>query len=112
MADTWTPEEARKAIEKNPYLERYLGPVYAEPLIPEDLSKYPFVIACDDDTTAIVALNPKRGYIMLKNGRRTEPEPLEKLLDDTRMTIPKGAWRWAINMLNDDIKSGKVKKMK
>jgi hypothetical protein len=110
MSDKWTPEEVRRAIEKDPYLERYLGPVYAEPLIPEDLNKYPFVIACDDDTMAIVALNPKRGYIMLQNGRKTEPESLEKLLEET--SIPLGAWPWADDMLKADIKSGKIKVMK
>jgi hypothetical protein len=105
-----TPEEVKQFVKENPYYERFFDTVYAEPLIPEDLSKYPFIIACDEDTMSIVALNPKRGYIMLKNGRKTEPESLEKLLEET--SIPTGAWRWAVDMLKDDIKRGRIKVMK
>jgi hypothetical protein len=77
MSEKWTKEEIEEASKKYPYLQRYFDNVYASPLIPENLDAYPFVIACDKNTMSIVALNPKRGYIMLKNGRKTEPESLE-----------------------------------
>jgi hypothetical protein len=47
---------------------------------------------------------------MLKNGRMTPSEPLEKLLDE--IDIPTSSRSWADDMLKEKIKKGVLKKFK
>jgi hypothetical protein len=68
--------------------------------LPDDLSKYPLVIASTKEI-AIVAVHPKQGYLLYKNGTKTELGDLQKILDDTP-SIPTGSYQWAYDTVQKE----------
>jgi hypothetical protein len=70
---------------------------------PKELSKYPFVI-CSDKEKALIAINPKRGMFVTKDGSRSEPGDLQKM--DRSTMLPSGNLLWAEEMMRDLINKG------
>jgi len=60
--------------------------------IPQDIRVYPLVIASSEQS-AIIGLNPKRGYVLMRNGLKTEECNLKEL-DEMYPAYPTGAWGW------------------
>ena len=67
-------------------------PVMISERIPKDIAVYPLVIASSEQNS-IIGLNPKRGYLLLRNGIKTEEQSLRELLD-MHLGYPTGAWGW------------------
>jgi hypothetical protein len=82
-------------------------PIIGYPLYPDDLSQYPLVVQCNDEK-AIIALSPKRGFILHKDGSKSPTENLQKLVDsDNKMSV--GGRLWARDMMLKMIKEDTLK---
>jgi hypothetical protein len=81
---------------------RFDCPITSKPLYPDDPDAYPFVLACDREQ-AIIAVNRRRGFILHRDGTRTETDDLEKLFDAS--DLPVYGLQWACEALRQMIKN-------
>ncbi|MDR2170685.1 MAG: hypothetical protein LBP59_11125 [Planctomycetaceae bacterium] len=102
--DEFEPQE--EDLDYSQY-NRFNLPMSFRPLYPTDLNKYPFVIASNEER-AIIALSPKRGFIIHKDGARGSTENLQELCNSTP-DIPLGPYRWAKELLAKMIKDDTLK---
>jgi hypothetical protein len=72
------------------------------PGIPHDLNVYPTVIA-SDETTAVIGVNPKRGFILHSDGAKTELKDLQQLYLD-HINLSGDAYDWAIEWVEKEYK--------
>jgi hypothetical protein len=96
-------EELRKYAEEvypGMYFDEYGCNKFNEPIVStlvfpkKNLSDYPAVIRSNREV-AVIAINPKRGYVLHKDGAKTEPSDIEKLIW-SHPEIPFGVSHWAI----------------
>jgi methyltransferase-like protein len=62
-------------------------------LIPPDLDVYPTIIL-SNETTALIGINPKKGFVLHSDGAKTELKDLKQLLIEN-INIPGGVYAWA-----------------
>jgi hypothetical protein len=82
-----TEEQRKRAAELFPgmYFDEYgcnkfNEPIYSTLVFPKrNLSDYPAVIRSNKEV-AVIAINHKRGYILHRDGAKTEPSDIEKLI--------------------------------
>ncbi|MDR1581799.1 MAG: hypothetical protein LBS55_00825 [Prevotellaceae bacterium] len=68
--------------------------------IPPNLDMYPTVIL-SNETTAVIGINPKRGFILHSDGAKTELMDLQKLMLEN---LPFGVRRWAKEWVEKEYK--------
>jgi hypothetical protein len=71
-------------------------------LIPPDLDMYPTVIL-SNETTAVIGVNPKRGFVLHSDGAKTDLIDLQKLIIDN-INLPCGVSPWAIEWIEKTYK--------
>jgi hypothetical protein len=95
-------EELLKKVPENEPLRctrMYDIPFLYQP-IPPNLDVYPTVIK-SNETTAVIGINPKRGFILHSDGAKTELMDLQKLMLEN---LPFDAKQWAIDWVEKEYK--------
>jgi hypothetical protein len=62
-------------------------------LIPPDLDVYPTIIF-SNETTALIGINPKKGFVLHSDGAKTELRDLKQLIVEN-ISLPCASYRWA-----------------
>jgi hypothetical protein len=97
-------EERRKELEDafpDMYFDEYGYNRFNEPMVsrrvfPLELRECPAVVRSDENV-AIIAINPKRGYILHRDGAKTEPSDLENLVFSSNYSnLPFCSYAWAV----------------
>jgi hypothetical protein len=85
---------------------RFNCPIYSPPLFPEKLSDYP-VIICGNKDIALVAINRRKGFILHRDGAKTELSDVEELLVSQNGLI-RGSCKWGREMIKEMQKKGQL----
>jgi hypothetical protein len=85
---------------------RFDCPIYSPPLYPENLSDYPAVI-CSTEDTAVIAINKRKGFVLHRDGAKTELSDLEELVLAQNGVIY-GSCRWGREMIKEMQKKGQL----
>jgi hypothetical protein len=91
-----------KLIDYDKYT-RFDCPLVTVELYPKDLSKYPKVVSGDKER-AIIAINPKRGFIVHRDGAKSELGDVQKM--DIEAKLPAGGYKWTKIWLDEHYKKG------
>jgi hypothetical protein len=103
MAKSWFTENESIDYSKH---SRFQDPAYIPPIFPENLRDYP-VVVCYNSEIAVVAINKHKGFVLHRDGAKTEPSDVEKLLL-SQEEVACGSCRWGEVLIKEMQKKGQL----